>query len=63
MVVELCYVNIDNSITFLIFIGFLAEVEQQGLVWKEQTLPVESAAGDKCNLQCPRLFVLSKKAA
>ena len=41
--------------------GFLEEVEKQGLQWKEEKLPVDPAK-DKCNLQCPRLFAITKKS-
>ena len=40
--------------------GFLAEVEKQGLLWKEEKLPIDPVK-DQCNLQCPRLFAITKK--
>jgi hypothetical protein len=42
--------------------GFLAEVEKQGLTWREEKLPID-AEKDMCNLQCARLFSLQKKAS
>ena len=40
--------------------GFLAEVEKQGLQWREEHLPIDPIT-DQCNLQCPRLFAITKK--